>query len=150
MAEHQLVVFKLNQEEYGVEIMQVQEISPYQKPTKVPNAPTFVDGIINLRGEVIPIVNLKCRFKIAETEISEQTRLIVINNGSKRIGFIVDDASEVVTMEEENIEDVPPMIAGEDRRYIKGIGKIGNRILIILDLHKLFTGEEECQLENMN
>ncbi len=149
MAEHQLVVFKLNQEEYGVEIMQVQEISPYQKATKVPNAPMFVEGIINLRGEVIPVVNLKRRFDILETEISEETRLIVINNGSRRIGFIVDDASEVVTVAEEDIEEVPPMIAGHDREYIKGIGKIENRILIILDLHLLFTSEEVGQLDNM-
>lgn len=149
MSERQLVVFKLDKEEYGVEIMQVQEISPYQKPTKVPNAPSFVDGIINLRGEVIPIVNLKKRFNTPETEITELTRLIVVNNGSRRTGFVVDDASEVITIPDEDIEDAPPMIAGADRRYIKGVGKIGNRILIVLDLLKLFTEEEEGQLENM-
>ncbi|MDF2522165.1 MAG: chemotaxis protein CheW, partial [Clostridia bacterium] len=131
-------------------IMQVQEISPYQKPTKVPNTPAFVDGIMNLRGEVIPIVSLKKRFNLPETEITEQTRLIVVNNGSRRTGFVVDDASEVLTMNEEDIEDAPPMIAGADRRYIKGVGKLDNRILIILDLHKLFTDEEEQQLENIN
>lgn len=149
MAERQLVVFKLDKEEYGVEIMQVQEISPYQNTTKVPNVPDFVDGIINLRDEIIPIVNLKKRFNMPETEITELTRLIVVNNGSRRIGFVVDDASEVLTIPEEDIEDAPPMIAGADRRYIKGIGKIGNRILIVLDLHMLFTEEEEGQLDNM-
>lgn len=149
MAEHQLVVFKLNKEEYGVEIMQVQEISPYQDATKVPNAPTFVDGIINLRGEVIPVINLKRQFNIAETEITEETRLIVVNSGSRRIGFVVDDASEVVTMADENIEDVPPMIVGDNKKYLKGIGKIENRILIILDLRQLFTVEEEGQLDNI-
>lgn len=149
MAERQLVVFKLDKEEYGVEIMQVQEISPYQKSTKVPNAPSFVDGIINLRGEVIPIVNLKRRFNIPETEVTEMTRLIVVNNGNRRTGFVVDDASEVLTIPEEDIEDAPPMITGADRRYIKGVGKIGDRILIVLDLHKLFTEDEEGQLESM-
>lgn len=146
MAESQLVVFKLDKEEYGVEIMQVQEISPYQKPTKVPNAPSFVDGIINLRGEVIPIVSLKRRFNIPESEITEMTRMIVVNNGSRRTGFVVDDASEVLTIPEEDIEEAPPMIVGADRRYIKGVGKIDSRILIVLDLHKLFTEEEEGQL----
>lgn len=147
MAESQLVVFKLDKEEYGVEIMQVQEISPYQKPTKVPNAPSFVDGIINLRGEVIPIVSLKRRFNIPESEITEMTRMIVVNNGNRRTGFVVDDASEVLTIPEEDIEEAPPMIVGADRRYIKGVGKIDSRILIVLDLHKLFTEEEEGQLE---
>lgn len=149
MAERQLVVFKLDKEEYGVEIMQVQEISPYQKPTKVPNSPSFVDGIINLRGEVIPVVNLKKRFNTPETEITELTRLIVVNSGSRRTGFVVDDASEVITVPDEDIEEAPPMITGAERRYIKGVGKIGSRILIVLDLHKIFTEEEEGQLENI-
>lgn len=149
MAEHQFVVFKLNKEEYGIEIMQVQEISPYQKATSVPNAPTFVDGIINLRGEVIPVINLKRQFNIAETEITEQTRLIVVNSGRRRIGFVVDDASEVITMAEDNIEEVPPMIVGDNKKYLKGVGKIENRILIILDLQQLFTVEEEGQLDNI-
>lgn len=149
MAEHQFVVFKLNKEEYGIEIMQVQEISPYQKATSVPNAPVFVDGIINLRGEVIPVINLKRQFNIAETEITEQTRLIVVNSGRRRIGFVVDDASEVITMAEDNIEEVPPMIVGDNKKYLKGVGKIENRILIILDLQQLFTVEEEGQLDNI-
>lgn len=147
MAEQQLVVFKLDKEEYGVNIMQVQEISPYQKPTKVPNSPDFVDGIVNLRGDVIPVVSLKKKFRIADTEVTELTRLIVINNGSRRTGFIVDDASEVITISDKDVEEAPPMVVGADRKYIQGVGKIDKRILIILDLHKLLTEEEESQLK---
>jgi purine-binding chemotaxis protein CheW len=146
MAELQLVVFKLDKEEYGVDIMQVQEISPYQKLTTVPNSPAFVDGIVNLRGDVIPVVSLKKKFNLAETEVTELTRLIVINNGNRRTGFVVDDASEVITITDNNIEEAPPMVVGSDRKYIQGVGKIDKRILIILNLHKLFTEEEENQL----
>lgn len=149
MAELQLVVFKLEQEEYGVDIMQVQEISPYQQLTKVPNSPSFVDGIVNLRGDVIPVVSLKRKFNIAESEVTELTRLIVINSGSRRTGFVVDDASEVITISDNDVEEAPPMIVGNDRKYIQGVGKLGNRILIILDLHKLLTEEEKNQLQEI-
>lgn len=147
MAELQLVVFKLDQEEYGVDIMQVQEISPYQELTKVPNSPVFVDGIVNLRGDVIPVVSLKKKFHIAESEITELTRLIVINNGNKRTGFVVDDASEVITISDKDVEEAPQMIVGNERKYIQGVGKLNDRILIILDLHKLLTEEEKNQLQ---
>ena len=149
MAERQLIVFKLDQEEYGVDIMNVQEIGSYEKPTKVPNAPDFVEGIINLRGTIIPIVSLRKRFRLPEGKITELTRLVVINIGSKQIGFVVDDASEVLTMYDENIEAPPAIIVGQDKKYIAGVGKAGNRILIILDLNKLFTEEEHEELQGI-
>lgn len=149
MAELQLVVFKLDKEEYGVDIMQVQEISPYQNLTKVPNSPAFVDGIVNLRGDVIPVVSLKKKFNLMESPVTELTRLIVINNGNRRTGFVVDDASEVITISDKDVEEAPPMIVGADRKYIQGVGKLDKRILIILDLHKLLTEEEENQLINI-
>jgi purine-binding chemotaxis protein CheW len=146
MAELQLVVFRLDNEEYGINIMQVQEISPYQKLTKVPNSPAFVDGIVNLRGDVIPVVSLKKKFNLIESQVTELTRLIVINNGNRRTGFVVDDASEVITISDKDVEEAPPMIVGADRKYIQGVGKVDKRILIILDLHKLLTEEEKNQL----
>lgn len=149
MAELQLVVFKLDKEEYGVDIMQVQEISPYQNLTMVPNSPAFVDGIVNLRGDVIPVVSLKKKFNLTESPVTELTRLIVINNGNRRTGFVVDDASEVITIADKDVEEAPPMIVGADRKYIQGVGKLDKRILIILDLHKLLTEEEENQLSNI-
>ena len=150
MEELQLVVFKLENEEYGVDIMQVQEISPYQQPTKIPNSPSFVEGIVNLRGDITPVVSLKKKFNLAETEVTEMTRLIIINNGSRKTGFVVDDASEVISISENNIEEAPSMIVGADRKYIQGIGKIDQRILVILNLHELLTEEEEDQLEDIN
>ena len=99
MAELQFVIFKLGKEEYGVNIMQVQEIGPYAEPVKVPNTPTFVEGVMNLRGSVIPVISLKKRFNISGQELTENTRTIVINFGDKQIAFIVDDASEVLTLD---------------------------------------------------
>jgi len=149
MAELQFVVFKLGNEEYGVNIMQVKEIVPYKEPVKVPNVPNFIEGIINLRSQIIPIVNLRKRFNITEESLSDETRIIVMNIDSKQVGFIVDDASEVRTINEEDIENPPEIIAGIDRKYITGIGKIGERILILLDLDKLFSDKEKESLEAM-
>lgn len=149
MSEIQLVVFKLDREEYGVNIMQVQEIGEYQQPVKVPNAPEFVEGIINLRGDVIPVVNLKKRFRLQENEITENTRLIVTNVGTRSIGFVVDDASEVLTLDEVNIQETPEIIGGQERRYISGIGKQDERLLIILDLNALFTDQEKLEIESI-
>lgn len=147
MSEMQLVIFSLGKEEYGVDIMQVKEIVTYKEPVKVPNTPQFVEGIINLRGEIIPIVNLKKRFTIPGEDIADQTRVIVMSIDSKKVGFIVDDASEVITINNENIEPAPEIVAGIDRRYITGIGKVEERILIILDLDKLFSEKEQEALE---
>ncbi len=147
MTEMQLVVFILGKEEYGVDIMQVKEIVTYKEPVKVPNTPLFIEGIINLRGEIIPIVNLKKRFNIPGEDIGDQTRIIVINIESKKVGFVVDDASEVITINKENIEPAPDIVAGIDRKYITGIGKVEERILIILDLDKLFNEKEQEALE---
>ena len=147
MAETQFVVFKLGKEEYGVDIMQVKEIVSYKEPVKVPNTPNFIEGIINLRSEIKPIVNLKKRFNINGESIDEETRIIVMNIDSKQVGFIVDDASEVITISDDNIEAAPDIIAGIDRRYITGIGKVNDRILILLDLDKLFSVKEIESLE---
>lgn len=149
MAEVQLVVFNLCNEEYGVDIMQVKEIVNYMVPVKVPNAPEFIEGIINLRSEIIPIINLKKRFNIEGQEIEENKRIIVMNINEKKVGFVVDDASEVISIENESIEPAPDIVIGVDRKYITGIGKSGERILIILELDKLFSEEEHEELVTM-
>lgn len=149
MAEVQFVIFKLGKEEYGVNIMQVQEIGPYEEPVKVPNTPDFVEGVMNLRGSVIPVISLKKRFGVPGLDITENTRTIVINVGTKQIAFIVDDASEVLTLNEADIQETPDIIAGADRKYITGIGKHGDRLIIILDLNFLLSENEHIQLEAM-
>ena len=153
MAELQFVVFKLGKEEYGVNIMQVQEIGHYAEPVKVPNTPEFVEGIMNLRDNVIPVISLRKRFNIPEENLNgperdsnENRRTIIINLGDRQIAFIVDDASEVLTLDEASIQETPDIIAGVDRKYISGIGKKGDRLLIMLDLNFLFDEQEQAQL----
>lgn len=149
MAENQYVIFKLGNEEYGVDIMKVKEISEYRESTKVPNAPYFVDGIINLRGEIIPIINLKKRFNIENKGVNSDTRIIVININDKNVGFVVDEASQVLRIDEKNIEQAPEIIVGVDRQYINGVGKIDDKIVILLDLEKILSDEEKEKLEEM-
>ncbi|SKC64036.1 chemotaxis protein CheW [Maledivibacter halophilus] len=149
MSEKQYVIFKLETEEYGVDIMKVKEISEFKESTKVPNAPYFVDGIINLRGEIIPIINLKKRFKISLGNVNSDTRIIVININDKNVGFVVDEASQVLRIKDDEIDVAPEIIAGVERQYITGVGKVGEKIIILLDLEKILTDEEKEKLGDM-
>jgi len=149
MAEGQFVVFKLSKEEYGIDIMNVTEIITYQESIKVPNTPKFVEGIINYRGKVIPIICLKKRFNINETNITDNTRIIVINLNEKQIGFIVDEASETVRLNDTDIDPTPDIVSGVDRKYISGVGKLDSRLIILIDLEKVLTEEEKEKIINM-
>lgn len=150
MAENQYVVFKLDEEEFGIDIMNVKEIIPYQESMQVPNTPDFIEGIINYRGNVIPIINLKRRFKLGTQEITKDTRIIVITLGNKEIGFVVDEASQTLRLEENQIDPAPDIISGVDRKYIIGVGKVDDRLLILLDLEKVLTDEEKDEIEMLD
>lgn len=143
MAEQQLVVFGLGKEEYGVDIIEVQEIVRLQEITQVPNAPDFVEGIINLRGKVIPLIDLRKRFGFAAGEHSADTRIIVISISDSLVGIIVDSVSEVLRLNDEDMEPPPRIVAGIGREYIKGVGKIGDRLIILLDLDRILNAEEK-------
>lgn len=145
----QYVVFKLANESYAVDIMNVSEITEPKQSTKVPNAPDFVEGIINLRGEVIPIIDLKKRFDIENNSKSTDKRIIVVNIENKNVGFMVDAADEVLTIDEKDIDPPSNIITKSDRQFITGIGKVGDRILIILDLVKILSENQIQQLESM-
>lgn len=149
MAEKQYVVFKIGNEEYGIDIMNVKEIGPYQKSVKVPNAPVFVEGIINYRGNVIPIINLHKRFNIKQKDIDSNTRIIVINLNNKQIGFIVDEASQTIRLDDKDIDPAPDIVAGVDSKYITGVGKLEERLIILVDLEKILTDEEKKKIESM-
>ncbi|SET36672.1 purine-binding chemotaxis protein CheW [Natronincola peptidivorans] len=149
MAEKQYVIFKLCGEEYGVEIDHVQEITEYKKATKVPNVPSFIEGVINLRGNITPIVSLKKKFNLQEDEIKDSNRIIIINLKNRHVGFIVDDASQVLTMDEKQIDNPPEILTGIDRQYIIGIGKVEEKIIIMLDLEKILSEDEKEEIQNM-
>ncbi|SHH40177.1 purine-binding chemotaxis protein CheW [Caloranaerobacter azorensis DSM 13643] len=149
MAEKQYVIFKIGNEEYGIDIMNVKEIGPYQKSVKVPNAPSFVEGIINYRGNVIPIISLHKRFNIEQKDIDNNTRIIVINLKDKQIGFIVDEASQTIRLNDKDIDPAPDIVVGIDSKYIIGVGKLDERLIILVDLEKILTEDEKKKIESM-
>ena len=148
MAENKYVIFKLNEEHYGIDIMKVREVTDAKQSTKVPNTPSFVEGIINLRGDITPIINLKKKFMLPVNLVND-ARVIVLSVNQKLVGFQVDDASQVLTIDDSDIESPPEIITGEQRKYIQGIGKVDERIVIILDLEKVLTDREKEELANM-
>ena len=139
--DRQFVVFKLGEELYGVEILQVQTIERMLELTAVPDAPEFVEGVTNLRGEVMPVIDLRKRFGLPDAEQTDQTRIITVNILEKQIGMIVDEASEVVKVSKDAIEEPPQIVRGVKDTYLEGVAKLENRLLIILDLCKIFEEE---------
>ena len=134
---YQLVTFNLGNEEYAVDILKVQEINRMIEITSIPNARSYVEGVINLRGKVIPIINLRKRFGLDSKELNSHSRIIVVDIGTS-IGLIVDSVSEVLRLSSDTVEPPPPMTAGNgSAEYIKGVGKLPDRLLILLDIEKL-------------
>ena len=140
--ERQLVVFRLADEDYGLNIETVREIIRLQAVTYVPDSPDFVEGLINLRGSVTPVVELRKRFGVELTEATPQTRIVVVDIGGENIGIIVDEVSEVLRISEDAIEPTSAVITTEDSYYIEGIAKLGDRLLILLDLDRVLSGAE--------
>jgi len=143
----QVVSFKLGPEEYGVDIAQVQEINRMVTVTNVPRAPAFMEGVINLRGQLIPIIDLRTRFGMPRAEHTKNTRIVVTEVGTKRVGMVVDSVSEVLRLPLDAIEPAPDMISGVDTEYIRGVGKMNDRLIILLDLAKVVTNSERRDLE---
>lgn len=131
-----LVTFQLGKEEYGVEIASVQEIIRATDITPVPGAPSHVRGVINLRGKIIPVVDLRRRFSLAAIESSDSQRIIVVELGEKRIGMLVDSVSQVIKVSAGVVEEMPEEATSVDENFIKGVGKLENRLIIILDLNR--------------
>ncbi|MFW0883586.1 chemotaxis protein CheW [Candidatus Acidulodesulfobacterium sp. H_13] len=145
----QLVTFKLGNEEFALDILKVQEINRIVEITKVPKAPDFVEGVINLRGRVIPIVDIRKKFHLSIKEATKDARVIVVNIMNKTIGLIVDSVSEVLRINSSTIQPPPPLIAGLDSDYIKGVGKLDERLIILLDIDKIFTTGEHRLIESI-
>ncbi len=143
----QLVSFKIGEEEFGVDILKVKEINRILKITKVPNAPTFVKGVVNLRGRIIPVVDLRSRLGMPSIEYNGKTRIVVVELENRTVGFIVDEVSEVLRIPRDITEPPPEMVANVDTDYITAVGKLEDRLLILLDLDKIFNFEEVKQLE---
>jgi purine-binding chemotaxis protein CheW len=146
----QLVVFSLANEEYGVAIGQVQEIIRPQGITRIPGMPTFIEGVINLRGKIIPIIDLRDRFGLAQKEADSNTRVVVAEVSSQTVGLVVDSVSEVLRLANDAIDPLPPTITNIDGEYLKGVGKLDRRLIILLDLEKVLTDLEKSTLEKIS
>lgn len=131
-----LVTFQLGNEEYGVEIANVQEIIRAIDITPVPGAQPHISGVINLRGKIIPVVDLRTRFALPKVESSDARRIVVVELGNKRIGMLVDGVSQVIKIPSGVVEEMPEEATSVDENFIKGVGKLENRLVIILDLNK--------------
>jgi len=138
----QLVTFKVAEEEYGVDILSVQEIIRHTGITKVPSAPAFVEGILNLRGKVIPIIDMRKRFGLLSKEPDQQTRIVVFALDSGVVGCLVDSVSEVLRLPASMVDAPPAVVSGVDSKYIRGVGRLDDRLLILLDSGQVLTVEE--------
>ena len=143
----QLVIFQLGGEEFGVEIMAVQEIIKMPAITAIPQAPEYVAGVINLRGRIIVVVNLSKKFNILSSEKNKEYKVIVVELENQVIGMMVDSVSEVLRIPNTNVDPAPGMVAsGSSSNYIQGVGKLEDRLLILLDLRNVLSDHETEEL----
>lgn len=149
MHERQIVVCELGDGSYGLDIGLVYEIIRLQAITVVPQAPSFVDGVINLRGRIIPIVDLAARFGMERRQSTKASRIVVASCAGLRVGLIVDAVSEVLMLSEDSVEPTPGTVASaEDCQFLRGIAKLGDRLVILLDLEGLFGDRERLAIQS--
>ncbi len=147
--EGKFLTFVLSEEEYGVEILKVREIMGIMEITPVPQTPDYMKGVINLRGRVIPIIDLRLKFTMPEVERTKETCIIVAEVGATQVGVIVDSVSEVTDIKGEDIEEAPSFGQGIDTNFIMGLGKTKKKIVILLDIEKVLTTEELKMVEQV-
>jgi len=145
--ENQLVVFTLAKEHYGVRIAVVESIIKLQPITAVPCSPAFVEGVTNLRGRVLPVIDLRKRFGLPAEEPTKDTRIVVVEMNGTLVGMIVDAVSEVLRVPVESIESPSPIMTTVDSAFITGIAKVGERLIVLLDLEKVLSPEEKADLK---
>ena len=146
----QIVTFFLGQEEFGVDILLVQEIIRPAPVTEVPNTPRFVEGVINLRGKVVPVIDLRKRLNIPTIDADKATRIIIIELEKRITGFVVDSVSKVITVPAGSVQGAPDMImSGVESEYITGVSRIDDRLIILLDFSKILTAGEQQQLSTL-
>lgn len=145
-SDEQLVVFRLADEYYGLDIGTVQEIITWQPVTRVPRTPEFVEGIINLRGHVIAVIDLRKRFQVKQSEIGRETRIVVVEIGSLVVGLVVDGVSEVLRVPADRIEPPSTVISGIDTEFLRGVAKTDDRLIILLDADRILEQREQDAL----
>lgn len=136
------LTFRLDQEEYGIDILKVQEIRGYEQPTRIANAPAFIKGVVNLRGTIVPIVDMRLKFNCAQADYNSFTVVIILNLRDRVVGIVVDSVSDVMELSAENIRSAPDVESAIDNECILGLGSVGERMLILLDIEKLMSNAD--------
>ncbi len=136
------LTFRLDREEYGIDILKVQEIRGYESPTRIANAPSFIKGVINLRGTIVPIVDMRLKFNCAKAEYDSFTVVIILNLRQRIVGIVVDSVSDVMGLMPDNYQAAPEIESVIDSEAVLGLGSVGERMLILLDIEKLMSGDD--------
>jgi len=146
----QFIAFTLGREEYGIDIQNVQELRGYEQPTAIASAPDFIKGVVNLRGVIVPIVDMRIKFKLGEPVYDQFTVVLILNIRGRTIGMVVDSVSDVITLVPEQVKPAPPMMEGAvDLDYMIGLGTLDDRMLILVDIAKLMSGADIGLIERL-
>lgn len=144
--ETKVLIFSINNEYYATDIMEVERILGYEEPTKLPESPYFVEGVINYEGNILPVINIAKKFNLQLSSVELERKIIVAKQKDKKFGIVVDQVSEVKDVENESIENAPEVVAGVAKRYIKGLIKLEGKIIIFLNLATILTEEEKMSI----
>ncbi len=145
--ERQLILFTLGKGNYGIPIEHVFEIKKMEEITVVPKAPKFIEGVINMRGNVIPVIDLRKRFGMEKIEVSKRTKIIIVEIGKRQFGVVVDAVAEVVTLAADQIEQSLPTVSGLKAEFINAIGKLNDKLVIILEISRILQSTEDIKVE---
>ena len=143
----QLLIFNVDRESFGVNVLLVQEIIRYIQPTQIPNAPRAVRGVINFRGEVIPVLDLRERFGLLPRDYDEFTVIVIVEFNRKTIGLIVEQVSDIVSLSHQNVQLTPEFNEDEKTAYLRGLGKLGERLILLIDIEKIMDLQDKARLE---
>ena len=146
----EFLTFTLGTEEYGIEILKVQEIRSYEQVTRIANAPDFIKGVVNLRGVIVPIVDMRIKFNLGEANYDQFTVVIVLNIAGRVVGMVVDGVSDVISLDAGQIRPAPDFSASFDTRYITGLGTVDARMLILVDIEKLMSSSDMALMDTLH
>ena len=143
----EFLTFTLGQEEYGIDIQKVQELRGYDTVTRIANAPAHIKGVVNLRGTIVPIVDMRIKFNLGEVDYTEFTVVIILNVAGRVVGMVVDSVSDVISLGPEQIRPAPDFSSSFDIKYITGLGTVDSRMLILVDIEKLMTASDMALMD---
>jgi purine-binding chemotaxis protein CheW len=150
LATHEFLAFTLGNEEYGIHILKVQELRGYENPTRIANAPEFIKGVVNLRGIIVPIVDMRIKFNLGTPTYDQFTVVIILNIAGRVVGMVVDSVSDVITLSPEQVKPAPEMGAALNTDYLIGLGTVDQRMLILVDIDKLMSSAEMGLIEKIS